>query len=275
MTTTVTTDHVGKLGPRARQFLAIMAGTDRRLFRAEEAAKFWSSRKTASDALSRLVDDGWLERIERGLYLIVPLEAGPERKWTEDPKVIASQLVPEGAAAYWTALHHWGMTEQIPRTVFVQGRKRKYRSQVTIFGVQYQFIIITERKFFGVAKQWGDGAEFRITDREKTVVDALDRPDLCGGLPVVASALARGDTLDWDKLDQYLERFQSGAIYKRLGYLGETLELPARDMSARLAGWRRDYSTGIALLDPRGPRKGPIDTRWRVRINVSGLERQK
>jgi predicted transcriptional regulator of viral defense system len=54
-----------------------MAGADRRLFRAEDAAKFWSSKKTASDALSRLVDDSWLERIERGLYLIVPLEAGP------------------------------------------------------------------------------------------------------------------------------------------------------------------------------------------------------
>jgi predicted transcriptional regulator of viral defense system len=251
-----------------------MAGTDRRLFRAEEAAKFWRSSKTASDALSRLVDDGWLERIERGLYLIIPLEAGPERKWTEDPKVVASQLAPEGAVAYWTALHHWGMTEQVPRTVFVQSRRRKYRSRVTVLGVQYQFIILTDRKFFGVTRQWSDGAEFRITDREKTVIDTLDRPDLCGGLPVVAGALARCNTLEWDRLDQYLDRFQSGAIYKRMGYLVETLDLPAPDLSARLAGWRRGYSEGVALLDPRGPRKGPIDTRWRVRVNVSGLERR-
>src|SRR3972149_9609474 len=106
-----------KLGPTARRFLVTMAGADRRLFRAEDAAKFWSSKKTASDALSRLVDDGWLERIERGLYLIVPLEAGPGRQWTEEPQGIASQLAPQGAVAYWTALHHWGMTEQVPRTM--------------------------------------------------------------------------------------------------------------------------------------------------------------
>jgi predicted transcriptional regulator of viral defense system len=274
MIKTIEADRMGRLGPKARQFLATMAGTDRRLFRAEEAVKFWSSRQTASDALSRLVDDGWLERIERGLYLIVPLEAGPERRWTGDPKVIASQLVSEGAAAYWTALHHWGMTEQVPRTVFIQSRKRKFRSQVTILGVQYQFILITSRKFFGTAKQWSDGAEFRITDREKSIIDALDRPDLCGGLPVVAAALARSDTLDWDRLDQYLERFQSGAIYKRLGYLVERLEVPVRDMPARLTGWRRNCSKGIALLDPRGPRKGPVDSRWRVRVNVSALEKQ-
>jgi predicted transcriptional regulator of viral defense system len=252
-----------------------MAGDDRRLFRAEDAAKFWSSKKTASDALSRLVDDGWLERIERGLYLIVPLEAGPERKWTEDPKVIASQLAPEGASAYWTALHHWGLTEQVPRTVFVQTRRRKHRARVMVLGVRYEFIVITDRKFFGVAQQWSDGAEFRITDREKTVLDALDRPDLCGGLPVVAGALASSDGLDWDKLDQYLKRFESGAIYKRLGYLAETLEVPVRDNIPRLAGWRRQCSKGVALLDPRGPRKGPIDTRWRVRINASGLEKRR
>lgn len=262
-----------KLGPKARQFLATMAGADQRLFRAQDAATFWSTRKTASDALSRLVHDGWLERLERGLYLIVPLEAGPERKWTEDPKVIASKLAPEGAAAYWTALHHWGMTEQVPRTTFVQTRKRKHRSRITVLGVRYEFIIITRWKFFGVAQQWSDGAEFRITDREKTVLDALDRPDLCGGLPVVAGALADSDGLDWDRLDQYLKRLDSGAIYKRLGYLVETLEVPVRDISSRLAGWRAQCSKGVALLDARGPRKGPIDTRWRVRINLSGLER--
>jgi predicted transcriptional regulator of viral defense system len=252
-----------------------MAGADRRLFRAEDAARFWSSKKTASDALSRLVDDGWLERIERGLYLIVPLEAGPERKWTEDPKVIASQLAPEGAAAYWTALHHWGLTEQVPRTVFVQTRKRKHRARVTILGVRYEFIVITGRKFFGVAQQWSGGAEFRITDREKTVLDALDRPDLCGGLPVVAGALASIDGLDWDKLDQYLKRFESGAIYKRLGYLLETLDVPFPDKPRRLVACKNGVTQGVALLDPRGPKKGPINSHWRVQVNMSGLENKR
>ena len=39
------------------------------------------------------MDKGWLARIERGRYLIVPLEAGPDRVWTEDALVIASYLV--------------------------------------------------------------------------------------------------------------------------------------------------------------------------------------
>lgn len=261
-----------KLVAKAREFLATMAGDDRRLFRGEDAARFWSSRKTANDALSRLVREGWLERIERGLYLIVPLEAGVERKWTEDPRVIASQLAPDGAAAYWTALHHWGMTEQVPRTVFVQTQKRKHRARVTVLGIQYEFIFITGRKFFGLAQQWSAGAKFRITDREKTLVDALDRPDLCGGLSVVSGALAGAEDMNWGRLDEYLKQFRSGAVYKRLGYLVETLRIAVPDTSNRLTEWRRETSKGIALLDPRGPKKGAVDPRWRVQINVSWLE---
>jgi predicted transcriptional regulator of viral defense system len=262
-----------KLGPKAREFLASMAGNNRRLFRTEDAAKFWSSRKMRNNALARLVDDGWLERIERGLYLIVPLEAGPGHKWTEDPRVMASQLAPDGSLAYWTALHYWGMTEQMPRTVFVQTRKRKHSSRVAVLNIRYEFIFITSRKFFGLAQQWTDGLTFRITDREKTIVDALDRPDLCGGLPAVANAIARTDELNWSKTNEYLSRFASGAIYKRLGYLVQTLGIAPEDTSGMLAEWRKKSTQGVALLDPRGPKKGPIDTHWMVRMNVSGLER--
>jgi len=264
-----------RFGPQARRFLATMAGGGRRLLRTEEAYEFWPSKDVARQALSRLVRSGWLERIERGLYLIVPLEAGAEGHWTEDPMVIAAQLVPRGAVAYWSALHHWGMTEQIPRTVFVQSRSRKHQSRLTLLGVRYQFIHIVERKFFGMVRQWSRGIGFTITDREKTVVDALDRPDLCGGIPAVAAALTAGAAMDWDVLDGYLRQFGSGAIFKRLGYLAEALDVPIPGAERRIAAWREQLSQGTALLDPRGPRKGPIDSRWRVRVNLSGLVRKR
>jgi len=262
-----------KLGPQARRFLATLAGKDRRIFRTEEAFAFWSSRGLARKALSRLVEGGWLKRLERGLYLIVPLEAGPEGHWTEDARVVASQLVPDGAVAYWTALHHWGLTERVPRTVFVQTRRRKHRSRLMVLGVRYEIVFVVERKFFGVTRQWSGGARFAITDREKTLIDALDRPDLCGGIPVIVGAFRDLTEIDWDRLDTYLRQFASGAVYKRLGYLVETLEVPVPDASRRLAAWKKASSQGLALLYPRGPNKGPIDSRGRVRVNVTGLGR--
>ncbi|MCX6027412.1 MAG: hypothetical protein NTY23_14345 [Chloroflexi bacterium] len=203
--------------------------------------------------------------------MVIPLAAGPEGRWSEDPKIVAAHLAPHGAVAYWTALHYWGMTEQIPRMLFVQSRTRRHASRVTRFGVDYRFVLVAERKFFGVIRQWSGGTAFNITDREKTVIDALDRPDLCGGMPLVVGTLTRLAEFDWDRLDRYLAQFDSGAVYKRIGYLSETLAMDIPQAARRLEAWRRRCSQGVALLDPRGPRRGAICSRWRVRVNVSGL----
>ena len=62
-----------------------------------------------------------------------------------------------------------------------------------------------------------------------------------------------------------------GAVRKRLGYLVETLEVPVPDVDRRLAQLSHDLTQGVALLEPRGGRFGPVNTRWRVRVNAEGL----
>ena len=222
--------------------------------------------------LSRLERKGWLQRLERGLYFIVPLEAGPEGRWSEDPLVIATQLVAEGAVAYWSALHYWNLTEQVPRTVFVQTLRQRNPSQTQIQGVNYKFVWITEQKYFGVRTQTSDGMQFQITDREKTLIDGCDRPDLCGGIQQVAEGLQSGEQLDWVQLDKYLEKMGSGAIYKRLGYLVDHLEITIPEKDATLARWQARLTQGIALLDLGTGRAGPVRTKWRVRVNAPALE---
>jgi predicted transcriptional regulator of viral defense system len=113
---------------------------------------------------------------------------------------------------------------------------------------------------------------FGITDREKTLVDACDRPELCGGILQIAQALRAIDILDWEKIDVYLDRFNSGAIYKRLGYLIEQLDVPMPDREIRLAAWKAKLTQGIAWLEPGGAQTGPVVTRWRIRVNSKTLE---
>lgn len=257
------------LGPKERRFLTSMAGSGKRVFRYEDAVHFWTSARQARKALSRLVKKGWLKRLRRGLYILIPLEAGVEGEWSEDPLLIATQIVPEGAVSYWTALHHWNMTEQIPRTVFVQICDGRYLAETKILGVRYQFVTIKREKCFGVLARTSNGMRFRITDREKTLIDALDRPDLSGGILLISQALKSTENIDWNKLDSYLDRLGSGAVYKRLGYLVEYLNisLPAR----LLLEWQSKMTEGIAWLEPGGFSGGPIKTRWRLRVNVEGL----
>ena len=258
----------GRLGPQEQRFLREVAGSGMRIFRTEQAYPHFASKARARKALSRLESKGWLMRLERGLYLIVPLEAGPEGMWAENPLAIAHHLTPVGAVGYLPAMYHWGMTKQAPAEMLVQTLRRRFRPRVTILGVQYQFILLVDRKLFGVTTQTIDGLTFRITDREKTLVDACDRPDLCGGAQGLVDALLSSEELDWEKVDTYLDRMRSGAIYKRLGYLVDSLDLPIPDLQWRLDQWRRSLSEGVALLEPGRKPDGPIHTAWRVRVNA-------
>ena len=269
------TQTITNLSQQEATFLSLLAEREQPMFRFQEALDFWQDADVARSVLSRMQQGGWLQRIERGLYMTIPLAAGPQRLWTENALVIASYLLQPGAVAYWSALHYWNLTEQLPRTVFIQSPKRKSKREMIMAGVHYQFVAIRQQRFFGLASQSLGQHTVQFTDREKTLIDAADRPDLSGGIWQLVETLRRhGSELDWQKLDRYLVRFNSGAVVKRMGYLVEMLDLPVPDGQERLARWQQQLSTGVALLEPGNQQTGPVLGRWRIRDNVGVAARK-
>ena len=263
----IVTKNVTGLSTEESSFLATLAGQGRTIFTTADAHEIWQEPNSARVRLHELEKKGWIERLQRGRYLIIPLEAGPEREWSENPFVIASHIEDQGAIAYWTALHHWGFTEQVPRVTFVQTTRRK--KERVILGTLYRFITITPKKFFGFKREFSAHHAYRITDPEKTVLDCLDRPDLAGGIPEVIKALGDHHKLAWDRVDDYLDRMQAGAVVKRLGFLVENMGLPIPDRDERLERWQQKLTQGISVLDPSSPRDPHrIQTRWGVEVNI-------
>ncbi|MEA3397519.1 MAG: type IV toxin-antitoxin system AbiEi family antitoxin [Chloroflexota bacterium] len=270
MDTQTINDFTG-LGPKSATLLTTLAGAGRNVFTTAEAHALLGGSQTATyKLLHDLIKGGWLHALDKGRYLIVPLAAGPERRFTIHEFRLAQHLAPEGYIAYWTALHHHGLTEQIPRDVWVATSRR--RQPITLLGVTYTFVTLRSHKLFGAQTVWIEGQAVAIADLEKSVVDAFDHPEYCGGITEVAKALAvaleeRG--VDLARLTEYALRMQNGALLKRLGYLAERLSLPVGEYAAR---WRAVLSGGRALLDPGRPADGSTDARWRVHVNVSEAE---
>jgi predicted transcriptional regulator of viral defense system len=258
------------LSTEEASFLAQFAGEGKEIFTVTDAYAYWDDDPNTPFRLRDLEEKGWLERLERGKYLIVPLEAGLAREWTENAFVIAAHLVQPAAVAYWSALHHWNLTEQVPRLTYVQTTSRKFRRRKEVLGLRFRFITVTPRKFFGLNRETLDHKRYQVTDREKTLIDCLDRLDLAGGIAEVLGALRAGlDEFDWSRLDNYLGRFRSGAVIKRLGFLIEAMELAIPDREPRLAAWARNLTAGLAMLDPSsGQTNHRIATRWNLRVNV-------
>ncbi len=208
--------------------------------------------------LWRLEKRGWIERVEKGKYIIIPL--GSEKgKYTLNEFVIGSLLVKPYAIAYWSALHHYGFTEQIPSTVFIETTSRRKEQITEIFGVRYQVVRVKESKFFGIRKLWIDEEEVRITDKEKTIVDCLDKPQHCGGIVEVAKALKTQD-YDRKKLAEYGVSLGNSGVIRRLGYLCDFLniDLDLPEISTR----------NYLYLDPTMPHKGERVAKWRLINNL-------
>ncbi|MCX9082378.1 MAG: type IV toxin-antitoxin system AbiEi family antitoxin domain-containing protein [Candidatus Methanoperedens sp.] len=209
--------------------------------------------------LSRMEKEGWIERIEKGKYILIPLGA-KKGGYTINEFLIGSQLVKPAVIAYWSALNYHGFTEQIPNTVFIQTTSRKKEQELEIFGVRYRIVRITEKKVFGFEKVWIDDVAVLITNPEKTVVDCLDKPRYCGGIAETAKAL-HGD-LDIEKLKKYAIDIGNSAVIKRLGILCDKMGIKLDVEPGLISG-------NYPLLDPSMHGKGILNRKWKIRENVS------
>jgi len=247
------------------RLLSILATTGQRTFTIHDArAAMQDSRANVGKLLHRLAAKRWLERLERGRYRFIPVEAGPEAQWAEHEYLLAAAFVEPYYLAYATALHYYGYTERLPRPIWVATTRRK--RSVTIGDITYRFVALNERKFFGYTTVELLDTPIQIADREKSIADGFDHPEYCGGVIEPAKGLWFGSCeLDLAKLVAYSQRLGNRMAMHRLGFWMEQLGIGDKELWQELVSPQdRNY----ALLDPHGSKDGPRDARWRVIVNV-------
>ncbi len=211
--------------------------------------------------VARLKAKGLIAEVEKGKYLLLGFE--PERVLS-DPLFIACHLVTPAYVSYWSALHFYGFTEQVPLTVFVATTKKK--RPVAFHGFRFRFVAVQPRKFFGYRREMVNQLPTLIADEAKSIVDSLDLPRYAGGIAEVAKALrAALKVVDVPSLVEYANRMGDKSLGSRLGFLLETLGQPVEGLT---------HSDTPVKLDPTRPRNGQYVPRWRVIVNLPEAELQ-
>jgi predicted transcriptional regulator of viral defense system len=217
-------------------------------------------KKILWEVVSKLEQRGYIRRVEKGKYLIVPLSA-EKGAYTLHEFVIGSILVETYTIAYWSALNYYGLTEQIPITVFIQTTSRKEKQMIEVFGVKYRIVRVKEEKFFGIKKEWIENTQINITDKEKTIIDCLDKPQYCGGIIEVIKALKNSrKEFDFKKLTEYANQIGNSGVVRRLGYICDLLKIKIKLTPLDV----RNY----LLLDPTMPSEQTKNAKWRLIINL-------
>jgi predicted transcriptional regulator of viral defense system len=101
---------------------------------------------------------------------------------------------------------------------------------------------------------------------ERTLLDGLLAPERCGGFDNVLGAWVRArDTLDLDRLVEYVERLDVGVVRQRAGFLLEELDLSHPALARWQARARRGGSSKLLGSAPYAP---TYSERWSLSLNA-------
>ena len=257
-------ESVSGLGRIDRERLSSLLRGTKGTISVQDASKILSvSAVDAAKMLARWRKNGWLSRVRRGLYVPVPLESRTADVPLEDPWIIADRLFAPCYIGGWSAAEHWGLTEQIFRTVVVMTTQKPRDRSPNIKGTKFLLRTVIDRAVFGLKPVWRGRIKVSVSDPTRTVLDMLDAPQLGGGLRSTTDILVSyltSDDKNTKQLLEYAERLDNGAVFKRLGFL---LERFAADQKDLINQCHSRLTKGNSKVDPSLSADRLI-TRWRL-----------
>ncbi len=227
------------------------------------------SRSYAKKLLHELTTKGWLHRQARARYRIVPPEWGPHRLPNLDVHAVAIAHAPDGYVGLASAAKLHGLTTQHRRVIFVLLARRK--RGVEFDGTMIRFVLVKPRHMFGTEQRLVLGENILVSDPEKTALDCLAYGigafDFAELTAIVVRVLRRGQH---ERLADYIQRFESGPLARRLGTLATLAKV---DLAPTLHDALRSFpipATPICLdLSRPATTSDLIDRPWGVRVNVA------
>ena len=202
------------------------------VFRYDEFEAFILKRKTTSknstiyNLLTYHQKKGRIRRIRRGIYCSIPKGVDADSHLA-DPFLIASKLSPDVIIGYRTALYFFGKLHSI-QNEFVYLSSKKEKNPFVYQGTLYRAVSIplalkrSNKNDFGVKTLDRLGQKIRITTLERTVVDILDRPYLCGSWEEIWLSLENIEYLNLTEVFDYALLLGNATTIAKLGFYLET-----------------------------------------------------
>ena len=254
---------------RSAEFLDALSNRKQDFFTLKVATEILTDKDyaTVRKLLSDMTKRGLIMRIKDGLYHRIPYEQPPDQyfpNWHLTAEAIAQPR--EFYIGFYSALEIHGLITQPSMTEQAVTWERVKPKTQQVKNIRFEFITLSESRFFGYKKHWiDDYHKVNCSDLEKTFLDCLYKPDYAGGITEITKALYKSkEKLKPTRFQEYLEKFNTQVVYKRLGFIIGTLEL-FPELQKFIAG---NISSSYAPLDPSLDNHGKYSSRWCIIDNI-------
>ncbi len=260
--------QTGSLGRLASSFFAFIQLRRQELVKTGEVASaIGLSRAQERDLFRRLARDGWIIRLQRGLYL-APRVLPAGGRWNPSESVVLPAFMKAIKGQYQisgpTAFNRYGFDDQVSNSVFIYNNRLSGSRRIG--STRYIFIKVMDARLGAVEKtRTPDGKELYYSSRARTLIDALYDWSRFNGIPRgfewIRQELKK-DSINTTELARVAILFGNQSTLRRLGWVLQRAQAspPALKVIKRaLSGSKFP----IAMV-PFNPRKGPIIKAWGV-----------
>jgi len=222
--------------------------------------------------ISSLIQDDWLTPLKKGLYQLSQATGiSPVHEFE-----IAMYLIKPAMISYYSAFYHHGLTDQVPKRVYIStlkghlnppGKGQNRRARFKLADIEYQVVQLKKERYYGEIQAWRGEGGFKVADLERTLIEGFASPQYCGGFNEVMQGFMDGlEKVNLKKLIDYALRWDV-AVSRRVGWALEELGIEKTKLEPLV---QRDRS-GYRRLDPSRPAQGHYSKEWLLQINLSGV----
>lgn len=254
---------------RSSELIRTLIEKDKHFFSLNDATKILKTREpsTVRKLLSDMTKRDLLMRIKGGLYHLIPYEKSSEEYFPNWHLTAEALAFPKKYyIGFYSALEIHNLITQPSFTEQIVTEKQFQSKIQMVNNVKFEFITLSNTKFFGYDKVWiDDFNKVNCSNIEKTIIDCLYKPNYAGGISEIAKAIYKcREQINSEKTIEYLERFNTQSVYKRLGFILQNLNI----LNELCVEIKSKISNSNTLLDPTLPLNGKHYSRWKILDNV-------
>lgn len=222
--------------------------------------------KAIHNNLKYYLNKGKICSIKRGVYCTVPEGNSPD-KYQPNNILLTSRMSKDAVVSFHSALELMGYGHSIFRRFFyyTDSRKRPFHFKDNEF-----ISIMTPRalrkknlKMIGVEEDYYNNMLIRFTNRERTLVDCLDKPEYAGGIEEVYRCIEKYPYVNFKEIINYLDAIRKGVLYARVGFFLQQHKKHFFVEDSLLRRIKKNIPSSIVYFDPQR-KKGKLVKEWNL-----------
>jgi predicted transcriptional regulator of viral defense system len=204
--------------------------------------------------------------VKEGLYYAVKPGKNPSVS-AVDSYLLASKITEDSVIAFHTALELLGYAHSLFSTVYFFSRRA--RPAMRFRETHFRCVMVPEALQKKSAPSFGTetterlGVKVTLTGKERTLVEALERPHYCGGFEEMYRSLEKMPFIQTEIVHRYLDLREQKNLFARTGYFLERHREQFQVEESFLKKLERSIPAQPLYWD-RSKKGGVLNKRWNL-----------